>query len=115
MILSGVATQSTAIPNGSFGIFATEILNSTAFESVGDGLIADAGGGVVMGSTSSFNTGRVIVLPNGTATGNTVTLNKGVGISSVCPSTIVTNTIVANGGIIETERDGCVLANNSSR
>ena len=76
--------------------------------------MADAGGGVVMGSTSSFNTGRGIVLPNVTATGNTVTLNKGAGISSVCPSTIA-NTIVANGGIIETERDGCVLANNSSR
>ena len=66
-------------------------------------LIADSGRGVVIGSAASFHTGPGI--PR---------IEAAVGVSSVCPSTIVADTIIANGGIIETDGDGWALANDSS-
>jgi hypothetical protein len=116
MSVSGTVIQSAATHNGSFGIIATTVRDSTVLQNLGDGIILDVGGGVASGNVSSFNGGFGIYVPYGTATGNTLFLNKSTGISALCPSSIVGNTVVANDSrSIETNREGCVLADNATR
>jgi len=73
-------------------------------------------GGIGTGNIASFNGGRGMLVPNGTAANNTIVRNNSFGISTTCPSSIVGNTIVSNLlGTIDTNRDGCVLVNNAVR
>jgi parallel beta-helix repeat protein len=115
MVVAGTVIASAGTHNGAFGILGITVRDCTAVENAGDGIALDGSGGVGIGNIASFNGGRGMFVPNGTVTGNTVVLNKLFGISTTCPSSIVGNTIVGNGGIIETSRDGCVLLNNATR
>ena len=115
MVVAGTVIASAGTHNGAFGILAITVRDCTAVENAGDGIALDGSGGVGIGNIASFNGGRGMFVPNGTVTGNTVVLNKLFGISTTCPSSIIGNTIVGNGGIIETNRDGCVLVNNATR
>ncbi len=116
MHIAGSVVESAAIENGSFGIYALSVRDSSALQNAGDGILLDANGAVAAGNVSSFNGGYGIFVPFGTATGNTTFLNKSFGISAFCPAAIVGNTIVT--GVhqsLETKGDGCVVANNASR
>lgn len=117
--VAGSVIQSIASRNGSFGIVANTVRDSTSSQNVGDGIILGAlgtNGGVATGSVSASNGGSGIVLQVGTATGNTLFLNKSSGVSALCPSSIVGNAIVTNGPLaIETKGDGCALASNATR
>lgn len=116
MSVAGTVIESAATQNGSFGIIATTIRDSTALQNVGDGIILAANAGVATGNVSSFNGGHGIALQLGTATTNTFFLNQQGGISALCPSSIVGNTVVTNGPAgIETSGEGCALANNGTR
>jgi hypothetical protein len=116
MSVTGTVIQSAATHNGSFGIIATTVRDSTVVQNLGDGIILDVSGGVATGNVSSFNGGFGIYVPYGVATANTVFLNRSTGISALCPSSIVGNTVVSNQSrSIDTDRDGCVLANNAIR
>jgi hypothetical protein len=113
--VAGSVISSSAVQNGSFGIIATTVRDSTATENAGDGILLDIGG-VATGNVSSFNGGFGIFVPFGTATGNTLFVNKSFGISATCPSSIVGNTVASNeGGGVEMKQDGCVAANNATR
>jgi hypothetical protein len=116
MSVAGAVLESAAIQNGSFGIIALIVRDSTSIKNLGDGIILDGSGGVATGNVSSFNGGYGISAPFGTAAGNTMFLNTSFGISALCPASIVGNTIVATGAdTIETMGAGCVLANNATR
>ena len=116
MSVAGSVVQSEAGQNGSFGIIAGTVRDSTSQENVGDGIILDGSGGIAAGNVSSFNDGYGIAAPYSTVTGNTAFLNKSFGISVSCPSSVVANTIVsADAGSIETHGAGCVLMNNATR
>jgi hypothetical protein len=115
LIVAGSVINSSAIANGSTGILAFIVRDSEAANNVRDGIITDGRGGVAMDDVSSFNGNRGIVAQNGSVTGSTITLNKGVGLSAICPSAILNNTIVANASSIQTEQNGCVLENNGTR
>ena len=95
MSVTGTVIQSAATHNGSFGIIATTVRDSTVLQNLGDGIILDISGGGPQ-ERSSFNGGFGIYVPYGAATGNTAFLNKSTGISALCPSTIVGNTVVSN-------------------
>ena len=115
MSVAGAVIASAATQNGSFGIIGATVRDCTALQNVGDGILLDSGG-VAAGNVSSFNGGYGVAVPFGTATGNTLFLNQSFGISAFCPSSIVGNTIVASeAATIETNRPGCVLANNATR
>jgi len=118
-ILAGSVFQSAATQNGSFGIIANTVRDSTSSQNVGDGIILGVvgpSGGVASGNVSSQNGGFGIALQLGTATGNTVFLNTSAGISALCPSAIVGNTIVTNGpAAIKTDGDGCTAVSNAAR
>jgi hypothetical protein len=115
IVVFGSVVESSAIGNGSTGILALIVRDSEAASNVGDGIIADGRGGVVIGVVSSNNGGRGIVAQNASVTGSTSTLNKGAGLQAICPSAILNNTIVANASSILTEEQGCVLENNGTR
>lgn len=116
MSVAGAVIQSAATQNGSFGVIATTVRDSTALQNFGDGIILGVNGGVATGNVSSLNGGYGIAVQLGTATANTLFLNQAAGISALCPSSIVSNTIVTNGPTgIETSREGCALANNGTR
>jgi hypothetical protein len=116
MSVAGSVIESAAIQNGNFGIIATTVRDCTATQNYGEGIILGEGGGVATGNVSSFNGGHGIAVPFGTATGNTLFLNKAFGISAFCPSSIIGNTIVSNElGSIETNRAGCVQVDNATR
>ncbi len=115
MSVSGTVEHSAAIQNGSFGIVARTVRDSTSLENVGNGIIIDVGGGIASGNVSSFNGGVGIVALFSTATNNTTYLNNLFGISASCPSTIVGNTVISGAtATIETRGTGCVLANNAT-
>lgn len=115
MSVAGSVIESAATQNGSFGIIGVTVRDSTAVQNLGDGIIL-ATGGVATGNSSSDNGGYGLYVQAGTATGNTLFLNKSFGISALCPSSIVGNTVVASDlGSIETSREDCVLANNATR
>jgi len=119
MTVAGTVTQSAATQNGSFGIIANIVRDCFSSQNAGDGIILGVpgpNGGVASGNNSSSNGGVGIAVQLGTASVNTLFLNTGAGISALCPSSIVGNTIVTNGSLsIETKGDGCTLANNAAR
>jgi hypothetical protein len=116
LIVAGDVSEIAASLNGAFGIFAISVRGSIAVDNAKDGIVLDASGGVGIGNISSFNGGNGMSVPNGTVTGNTIVRNNLVGITSTCPSSIAGNTIVSNvGGSIQTNGQGCVLANNATR
>jgi hypothetical protein len=100
--VSGTVSESSAINNGETGILAIIVSNSEAASNTGDGIDLDARGGVALNVVSSDNGKNGITVANGSVTGSTVTLNKGAGISAVCPSAILNNTIVTNATSIQT-------------
>ena len=118
-IVAGSVFQSASTGNGSFGIIANIVRDSMSSQNAGDGIILGVigpSGGVAAGNVSSQNGGFGIALQLGTATGNTIFLNSSTGISALCPSAIVGNTIVTNGpAAIQTDGDGCTSANNAAR
>jgi len=114
--VAGSVSDSRAMQNGSFGIVAYTVRDSTAQQNLGDGILLNGTGGVASGNVSSFNGGYGIGAPYSTVTGNTVIGNKSFGISVFCPSVIVGNTIFSNdAGSIDTSKAGCVQANNATR
>jgi hypothetical protein len=116
MSVSGTVVQSAATQNGSFGILADTVRDSTSRQNAGDGIILGINGGVATANVSSFNGGLGLGVQLGTATGNTLFLNQGAGISASCPSSLVGNTVVSNGvASIKISGDGCALANNGTR
>ncbi len=116
MIVAGAVIQSAATQNGSFGIVADTVRDSTAQENSGDGIILGHNGGVATGNVSALNGGFGLAVQFGTASGNTLFLNQSAGISALCPSSLVDNTIATNGSVsIKTSGDGCALANNGTR
>ena len=100
--------------NGMLGILALIVNISEAAHNVGDGIALDGRGGVAMAVVSSDNGRNGIDAANGSVTGSTVTLNKGVGINAICPSALLNNTIVANGTSIHATSAGCALENNGT-
>lgn len=116
MSVAGSVIESTAVQNGSFGIIAMTVRDSTSMQNAGDGIILNGSGGVATGNISSLNGGVGIAGFWSSATNNAMFLNKGVGILATCPSAIMGNTIVAiESGAIETRGDGCVQVNNATR
>lgn len=115
IIVEGTVTESSAIGNGESGILALIVNNSEAAFNVQDGIILDGRGGVALNVVSSDNGRNGIDAENASVTGSTITLNKGIGISAVCPSAILNNTIVANTTSFQGDRPGCVLENNGTR
>ena len=116
MSVAGTVIEGAATQNGAFGIIATAVRDSTSLQNSGDGIIISTNAGVAAGNVSSLNGGFGIALQPGTATANTVFFNQAAGISALCPSSIVGNTVVTNGpAAIETSHEGCVLANNATR
>jgi hypothetical protein len=114
--VAGTVSDSFAMQNGSFGIVATTVRNSTAQQNLGDGILLNGTGGVASGNVSSFNGGYGIGAPYSTVTGNTVIGNKGFGISVFCPSAIRGNTIFSNeAGNIDASKTGCVQTDNALR
>jgi hypothetical protein len=116
-LVAGSVIECTATRNGSnFGIFAIVVRDSLATDNHGVGIQLDASGGVANGNIASFNGDHGISAPNGTVINNTAVRNVSFGISAVCPSSIVDNTIVSNAlGSITSQGVGCVLANNATR
>jgi hypothetical protein len=115
MSVAGAVVQCAATQNGSFGILASTVRDSTAMQNVEDGIILGINGGVATGNVSSLNGGYGVVVQFGTATANTLFLNQAGGIQASCPSSIVGNTIVTNGlASTQTRGDGCALANNGT-
>jgi hypothetical protein len=115
MSVDGTVVDSAAAHNGSFGIIAGMVRDCTSRENAGDGILLNAGG-IATGNITSLNGGSGLYVPYGTAARNTVFLNKSLGISAVCPSSIDGNTIVAgNAGALDTRETGCALANNAIR
>ena len=116
MMVNGAVTQSAATQNGSFGIIADIIKDSSSLQNAGDGIILGVNGGVASGNVSSLNGGFGIAVQFGTATANNLFLNQGAGISASCPSSVVGNTIVTTGQVsIETTGAGCAVADNGAR
>jgi hypothetical protein len=115
MIVDGMVSESSAIANGSTGMLVVIVSSSEATSNVGDGIILDGRGGVALNVLAADNLGDGIVPENGSVTGSTSNLNKGVGIKATCPSAMLNNTVVANGSSITTDRPGCVLENNGTR
>jgi parallel beta-helix repeat protein len=116
IVVAGSAIECSVAGNGGFGVLAITVRECTAVQNAGDGIVVDGSGGVAISNIASFNGGRGMFLQNGSATGNTMVRNQGFGITAVCPSSILANTVIGNTlGIIETRNDGCVLANNSTR
>jgi hypothetical protein len=119
MIIAGVTSGITATLNGAFGIFAITVRDSIAVNNAKEGIQLDGSGGVAIGNIASFNGGDGISAPNGTVIGNTVVRNGAFGITSICPSSIVNNTIVSNTqGTIQAMADGgtgCIDSNNAKR
>lgn len=116
MSVAGAVIQSAATQNGSFGIIADTVRDSTAQQNSGDGIILGINGGVATGNVSALNGGFGMAVQFGTASSNTLFLNQAAGISASCPSSLVSNTIVTNGpASIKTSGDGCALANNGAR
>ncbi len=115
MSVQGSVTSSTAIQNGSFGIIALLVRDTTALQNAGDGIVLDAGGSAA-GNVSSLNGGFGIYSPYGTVIGDTMFLNKAAAVSAICPSVIMNNNLVAtNGTSIDTREIGCVVSNNATR
>ena len=79
------------------GIIGLNARDSSAVQNAGDGIIVD-GGGVAIGNVSSSNGGLGMAVMNGTATGNTVFVNKLFGIQANCPSALIGNTVVVGTG-----------------
>jgi hypothetical protein len=118
IIINGTVLESAANLNGPFGIFATIVRGSIADDNTGNGIVMDAIGGVAIGNVASFNGQNGILSPNATVTANTMVRNVAFGISAICPSSIVGNTIVGNTqGSIATPSGptGCVQSDNATR
>jgi hypothetical protein len=115
MIVNGNVFESVGDLNGSFGIFAIIVRDSSAHDNHGIGIQLDGSGGVGIGNVASFNGSHGISAPNATVINNTAVRNGGFGISAICPSSIVGNSIINNTqGSIQTDRAGCVLSNNAT-
>jgi parallel beta-helix repeat protein len=115
-LVAGSVIESAATRNGSAGIFAIIVRDCIATDNHTQGIQLDASGGTATGNIASFNGDNGISAPNGTVTSNTAVRNVSFGISAVCPSSIVGNTIVSNVlGSITTSGAGCVLVNNATR
>ena len=115
MIVAGMVLNSSAIGNGSNGIFAISVRDSEAASNAGDGIDLDGVGGAAMNDLSSLNGGVGVRPANGSVMNSTITLNKGAGIFATCPSALMNNTIVANASSISMQDQGCVLENNGTR
>jgi hypothetical protein len=115
MSVYGNVSESVATMNGTFGIIGLNVRDSSAVQNAGDGIIVDAGG-LATGNISSSNGGLGMAVMNGTATGNSIFVNKLFGIQANCPSALIGNTVVGNnGGSIDAQGTGCVQANNATR
>jgi len=113
--VAGSVVDSSASHNGQFGIIGTIVRGSSARGNLGDGILTDAGG-LVTGNISSENGGYGIVVFFGTASGNSMFVNKGSGLFANCPSTVIGNTISSvDQHNIETTGNGCVVVNNAVR
>jgi hypothetical protein len=113
-ITAGSVSDSVITRNGAFGVIAQMVRDTLAGLNAGDGIILGAGG-VASGNVASENGGVGIFVPYGTATANTVFLNKGAGISAICPSTIVNNTVISTEAVSIEAGSSCILANNATR
>jgi len=71
-------------------------------------------GSTVINNIANFNNGIGINVVGSTFTGNSTVGNRIVGIGATCPSTIIGNTAVNNGGNIDTGLAGCVVLNNAA-
>jgi parallel beta-helix repeat protein len=116
-VVAGRVTDSGAIRNGSFGILAVTVRTCTATDNHNEGILVDGSGGVAEGNIASFNGRHGISAPNATVIGNTMVRNSLFGITAVCPSVIVNNTVVSNtmGSIQLTNLEPCVNVNNATR
>ena len=115
MSVTGGVTGSAATQNGSFGMIATMVRDSSALENVGDGIILDISGGVATGNVSSLNGGFGIYVPFGTATNNTLFLNTSLKISATYPNIVTNNTIInSDASAIQTNKTDCITANNTT-
>jgi hypothetical protein len=115
-LVAGSVIEGVATLNGSFGIFAITVRDCIATDNHDNGIILDGSGGTAYGDIASFNGGFGIQSPNGTVTNSTIVRNTLFGITAVCPSSIVNNTVVSNGaGTINTTGAGCMLVNNATR
>jgi len=116
MIVNGAVLSSASNANGSAGIFAVTVRDSSTVDNTGAGIILDGRGGIGTGNASSFNGGAGMVVPNGVATNNTITRNNGVGMQVRCPAVITANSIINNvGGTLTSDGEGtCVIVNNAT-
>ena len=109
---AGSVIDSVANLNGGSGIIGFLVRGSIAQENATVGIFIRSGG-LASENTSLLNGGDGVNVTKGTVTGNTITSNKGFGISATCPGTIVGNTAVDNllGNI--RAFGVCTLANNA--
>jgi hypothetical protein len=117
LLVAGRVINSSAVFNGTFGVFAITVLDSTATDNHTVGIQLDGSGGVAIGNIASFNGTFGISIPNGSAFNNTIVRNGSFGVTMICPSVLNGNTIVSNsGGSIQiTNTETCASVNNATR
>jgi hypothetical protein len=114
LIVNGSVIESSASANGSDGIRALIVRNSVSVQNLVHGILLNFGG-VAVDNVVSSNGFRGIFVRNGSAIGNTATLNVNIGILASCPSSLVDNTSLANTGApLVTDGDNCAVANNAT-
>ncbi len=115
-LINGSVIASTANLNGQLGISALVVRDSIASSNAREGVDID-NDGVGSNITSFFNFGNGIQIFNGSVTNSTASQNVGFGFNLICPSALVSNTIVANkeAPIAQDGNTGCQMVNNAIR
>jgi len=114
MTVSGSVLESSSTRNGGFGIIGNMVRDSNTSLNGGEGIILNPGG-VASSNVVSLNNGMGIVAPYATVTSNSLFANKLAGISAICPSTIVGNTIATlSDSLFDLQGGGCVQSNNAA-
>jgi hypothetical protein len=91
------------------------LLENTSRRNGGDGIHSVGSGLVIRGNSVDSNDGSGIVMGIGVARENVSLGNDGDGIRAACPTSLVGNSVSANGGVpISTSGAGCVLSDNAT-
>ena len=109
-------TNSLASSNGYSGIIADSqsnvVTGNVAVNNHTFGIVGSSS--TLIGNVANGNGGNGFVSTNATLSGNTANNNGEYGMSVVCPSSVVGNTLVGNGlGPLSTTSPGCVDSNNA--
>ena len=118
LLVAGRVINSSAVFNGTFGVFAITVLDSTATDNHTVGIQLDGSGGVAIGNIASFNGTFGISIPNGSAFNNTVVRNGSFGVTHGLPECALngnTHRLQHRGSIqITNTPETCASVNNAT-